>query len=250
MSKRVLGRLAIVAGLLGVLVLATAAPAMPAQPEAADMQLAAQPAWAGHATCGALVDVSLAGDPFDVGGYETKVNFDTAYFGYTSGGIQLTDFLATDRNGASRFTSGDDGTPPLEAIGAGNVKFGDYSWGTQAGANAPGQLATVELDIVQCGTGNVSLSESQVVDYLGTPFWLGTEASLSVPVHALVDVAAPFGLITAADVAAVSARYFQTVDSTCGSANYMLDVAAPFGLITAADVAAVSANYFQQTGCP
>ena len=246
MSKRVLGRLAIVVGLLGVLVLATAAPAMPAQPEAADMQVTALPAWAGHATCGALIDVSLAGDPIDVGGYETQLNFDTAYFGYTAGSIQLTEFLALDRNGAARFTSGDAGTPPLEAIGGGNVKFGDYSWGTQAGANAPGQLATVELDILQCGTGNVSLSNSQVVDYLGTPFSPGSEASLQATVFGLYDTNGSGGNITIADAIAVVNGL--GTSSAC-NANYHLDVNNSGGNITIADAIAV-VNQLGAPSCP
>ncbi|MEA3338114.1 MAG: hypothetical protein U9R25_19675 [Chloroflexota bacterium] len=244
-QRRNLQKFGVVAVLLGVLLLATAAPAIPAQPEAANVTLSTSPVWADH-SCPADVTVALAGDPVDVGGYETQVNFDAVHFGYTSGNIALTDFLS---DGGLRSTSGDDGTPFLEAIAATNVKFGDYSWGTSAGADSPGNLATVGLDVVACGSSSVSLSDSQVVDYLGTPFVLGTESSTSYAVYHLYDTNGdnlPF--VTSSDVLAVVSN-IGPWGGGC-SAGYQYDTnldGLPF--ITSSDVLAVVSN-IGPVSCP
>ena len=240
--------------LTGLLAVVTTETALPLETTAGSFELVPQETWAGHSTCGAVIDVNLNGDPTDVGGYETLLTFDDAYLDYTEGNIALTDFLTA---GGTRNSSGFDGgagAAMLESVHGSSLRFGDFSWPASLpaapGANAPGALASLMLDVVQCGNSTVSLSEIWLVDTSAAVLPLGAEPAVAVPVHHLLDVAPPFGIINAGDVGAVSARYFDLIDPTCGSADYMLDVAAPFGIINAGDVGAVAASYFAVTGCP
>lgn len=231
-------RLGVVAALAIVLALGAGAPALQAQPEAANMGLTTYNAWAGHPQCvgNAKVDVLLSGDPVSVGGYETKLNFDASKFSYAAGNINLTNFLAVN----GRSTSGAAGTPFLVATGANFVKFGDYSWGSNlTGPNAPGTLAQVGLTTLACGSSTVSLTESQVVSTQGAPFQSGTEASVPFVVRGLYDTNASGGNVTAADVNAVLAALGSS--GAC-NANYQFDTNNSGGNITAADVNAVLTN--------
>lgn len=232
-------RLAVVAVLVSIMVVAAGAPVLQAQPEAANMGLTTFNAWAGHPQCvgNAKVDVLLSGDPVSVGGYETKLTFDASKFSYTAGNVDLTNYLAVN----GRSTSGASGTPLLEATGANFVKFGDYSWGANlTGPNAPGTLAKVGLTTLACGTSSVGLSESQVVNTQGTAFTIGTQAN-NVPfvVRGLYDTNASGGNVTAADVNAVLAALGSS--GAC-NANYQFDTNNSGGNITAADVNAVLTN--------
>lgn len=231
--------------LIGLLMVATAAPATPAEPLGATVGITAPAAWAGHPACGAMAHVTLSGDSLDVGGYETRLSFNTAYLGYSSGRISQSDFLT---DGGTRRTGGDDGAVALEAAGAGSVKFGDYSWGTNSGADANGSpLATVRLDVVKCGASNLSLSETQVVNYKGDLLSLTSQAvNVPLTVHGLYDTNGSGGNITAADVATVLNAV--GTSSAC-DANYYLDTNQSGGNITAADVATVL-NSVGTPSCP
>ncbi len=238
-------RLGVAAALVAVLAVAAGAPVLQAQPEAANMGLTTYNAWAGHPQCvgNAKVDVLLSGDPVSVGGYETKLSFDASKFSYTTDNVDLTNYLAVN----GRSTSGASGTPVLEAIGANFVKFGDYSWGANpTGPNAPGNLARVGLTTLVCGTSNVSLSESQVVNTQGTAFAPGTQASVPFVVRGLRDTNASGGNVTIADAIAVS-----TALGTSGacSANYQYDINNSGGNITIADAIAVTTG-LGQPSCP
>jgi hypothetical protein len=184
------------------------------------------------------VQVALSGDALDVGGYEIRLSFNATYLGYTSGHVSQSAFL-TD-SGARR-TAGDDGAPVLESVGASSVKFGDYSWGAHGGADANGSaLAIVQLDVVKCGVSNLSLSETQVVNYKGDLFPLTDEAAnVALTVRGLYDTNGSGGNITAADVATVLNAV--GTSSAC-NANYFLDTNQSGGNITAADVATVLNN--------
>lgn len=238
MSKlRIMRRVGVVATLLGLLLLATAAPASPAAPAGATLGLSvASEYWAEHPGC-VTVDVTLDGVA-DVGGYETRLTYDTTHLGYSGGNITLSDFLTA---GGTRSHSGDDGTPLLEATDTNNVMFGDYSWGTNAGASASNSvLATVALDGVACGTGTLSLSDSQVVDYQGNVLTVDSEATnVPVTIHGIYDTNGSGGNVTAADVSTVLNGV--GTSSAC-TANYYLDVNKSGGNITAADVSLVLNN--------
>lgn len=236
--SKLMRRLSVVAALAVVLALVAGAPALQAQPEAANLGLTPYNAWAGHPQCvgNAKIDVLLSGDPVSVGGYETKLSFDASKFGYTSPNVFLTNFLAVN----GRSTSGASGTPLLEAATANSVKFGDYSWGSNmTGPNAPGTLAQVKLTTLACGTSNVSLSESQVVSTQGTAFPPGTQANVSYTVFGIYDTNGSGGNISGADVNAVLAALGSS--GAC-NANYQFDTNNSGGNITAADVNAVLGN--------
>lgn len=243
--SKLMRRLAVVATLVGVLVVAAGVPVLQAQPEAANMGLTTFNAWAGHPQCvgNAKVDVLLSGDPISVGGYETKLSFDASKFSYTANNVVLTTFLAVN----GRSTSGANGTPFLEAATANSVKFGDYSWGSNlTGPNAPGNLAQVKLTTLACGTSNVSLSESQVVSTQGNAFTPGTQATAAFNVRGLYDANASGGNVNAVDVQVV--RNGLGTSSAC-TANYHLDMNNSGGNINAVDVQLVK-NQLGQASCP
>lgn len=252
--KNIPRRIAVTLLLVSLLAVATTETALPVAPAAGSFELVPHEAWAGHSSCGAVIDVNLNGDSTDVGGYETLLTFDGAYLDYSEGNIGLTDFLTAGGTRSSIGFDGGAGAPAFESKEAGSLRFGDFSWTISLpappGATAPGDLASVMLDVVQCGNSTIGLSETWLVDTSAADLPLGAEPAVAVPIHHLLDVAAPFGIINAGDVGAVAARYFDLIDSTCGSADYMLDVAAPFGIINAGDVGAVAASYFAVTGCP
>ena len=79
-TRKLVGRLAVAAVLVGMMVVLTAAPAFPAQPEAGTISTGAGvQVWNGH-SCPANVLVSIAGLSAGLGGYETKVGWDPARF--------------------------------------------------------------------------------------------------------------------------------------------------------------------------
>lgn len=246
--RRMVRRLAAVTVLLGMLAIATAAPAMMAEPLGATLGIStATQYWAGHPTCGVPVDITLGGDVMNVGGYESKLTFNAARLGYTASNITRTSFLS---DGGTRSTSGASGTPLLEAVGAGNVKFGDYSWGTNAGADAPGTLAKAKLDVVSCGSSNLSLSETQVVDYQGNLFALTSQAT-NVPVkvnHRLNVNGDAIPVVTGQDVLAVVNALNSSVACTAGYQYNTNGDAIP--VVTGQDVLAVVNALNSSVACP
>lgn len=243
--SKLMRRVAVVAALVSVLVVAAGVPVLQAQPDVANMGLTTYNAWAGHPQCigNAKVDVLLSGDPVSVGGYETKLSFDPSKFSYTTDNVDLTNYLAVN----GRSTSGASGTPALEAVGANFVKFGDYSWGANlTGPNAPGTLAQVKLTTLVCGSSNVSLSESQVVNTQGTAFAPGTQATVPFNARGIYDANASGGNVNAVDVQVVKNGLGSS--SAC-TANYHLDMNNSGGNINAVDVQLVK-NQLGQPSCP
>ena len=241
--SRLMRRLIVVGAFVSILVVATAGVALQAEPEAASLGLTTAAAWAGHPQCIGVAKASVTQTGgVNVGGYETKLSFDAAKFSYTTQNINLNSYLAVN----GRQTSGQSGTPVLQAIGAGNVKWGDYSWGAGAGAGN-GTISIVGLNPLVCGTSNLSLSETQVVDTQGVVIPLGTQAqNVPYPIRGIFDANGSGGNVTAADV--------QVVKNALGSsgactANYQLDMNNSGGNVTAADVQVVK-NQLGQPSCP
>jgi hypothetical protein len=234
--------------LTGLLMAATAAPASPAEPLGATAVITAPAAWAGHPACGAQVQVTLSGDSLDVGAYETRLSFNTAYLGYTSGRISQSDFLT---DGGTRSTGGDEGTIALESISTGSVKFGDYSWGTNSGADADGStLATVQLDVVKCGASNLSLSETQIVNYTGDALQLTSQA-VNVPLqvnHQLNINGDAIPVVTGQDVLAVANAL--NASATCSTGYQYNANGDNIPVVTGQDVLTVANALNTSVACP
>ena len=145
-ARKLVGRLAVAVVLVGMMVLLTAAPAFPAQPEAGTISTGSGvQVWNGH-SCPADVPVNIVGLSAGLGGYEAKVGWDPARFSSVDAdiAISLTPYLT---NGGTRQQTGDSSTPALKAVSSGAVKYGAYSWGTgnPPGNMADGQLSTVSI---------------------------------------------------------------------------------------------------------
>ncbi len=246
--QRILARVMTLGLCAGLLMAATATPASPAAPLGATVGITAPAAWAGHPACGARVQVTLSGDSVDVGGYETRLSYNTAYLGYTPGRVSQSTFLT---DGGTRFTAGDDGTPALEAVGSGSVKFGDYSWGTNGGADANGSaLATVQLDVVKCGVSNLSLSETQVVNITGNAFPLSGQATtVPLTVHHRYNIngdAIP--VVTGQDVLAVANALNAPV--TCDAGYQYNANGDTIPVVTGQDVLTIANALNASVACP
>jgi hypothetical protein len=251
-ARKLVGRVAIAAVLVGTLVVLTAAPAFPAQPEAGTISTGSGvQVWNAH-NCPAAVPVNITGLSAGLGGYETKVGWDPARFSSADAdiAISLTPYLT---NGGTRFQTGDSSTPALKAVSSGAVKYGAYSWGTgnPPGNQAPGQLSTVSIKpTATCGNAALTMSETQLVDINGNVIALDAQTGSSVAVFSRYDTSGGGPLVSAADVSAVVAKLNQAVGGACGP-NYRYDTSLGGPLISAADVSAVVAKLNQSvtTAC-
>lgn len=251
-DTRWLRKVGALGALMALLPIVTAAPASPAAPLGAGIGLSPRPAWAGHPACRAPVDVTLSGDVVDVGGYETRLSFNTAFAGYTSGNVTPSDWL---NNGGTRRSGGDDGSTILQKPGAGSVKFGDYSWGTADGADAtasapPPKLATVGIDIVKCGSSSLSLSETQLVDVKGNVLPVSSQATnVPMAIHHMMNTngdAIP--VVTGQDVLAVANALNSSAACT---ANYQFNANSDnIPVVTGQDVLAVANALNSSVSCP
>ena len=188
-ARKLVGRLAVAAVLVGMMVVLTAAPAFPAQPEAGTISTGSGvQVWNGH-SCPADVPVNIAGLSAGLGGYETKVGWDPARFSSADAdiAISLTPYLT---NGGTRQQTGDSSTPALKAVSSGAVKYGAYSWGTgnPPGNMANGQLSTVSIKpTATCGSAALTLAETQLVDISGNLIALTAQTGSSVAVFSRYD---------------------------------------------------------------
>jgi hypothetical protein len=192
--------------------------------------------------------VNITGLGAGLGGYETKVNWDPARFSSADAdvSIALTPYLT---NGGTRSQTGDSGTPALNAVTSGAVKFGAYSWGTSnpPGNMAAGQLATVNVKpTATCGSAALTMSETQLVDINGAIIALTAQNGNNVSVFSRYDTNGVQSTINAADVTAVVNRLGQSTVSPCGT-NYQYNVNLVQSTINAADVTAVVAKLGQTT---
>lgn len=249
-------RLGVVAVLAIVLVLGAGAPALQAQPEAGTISAGINPVpgppvqvWNGH-NCPANVPVNISGLSAGMGGYETKIAWPAGRFNNTPAnvGVNLTTYLAFN----GRSTSGSNGTPLLKAVVGDSVKFGDYSWGPDnpVGNSANGQLATVALlPTATCGTANLIMSETQLVDINGSVIALTAQTGYPVSVFRRFDTNGDgLAFITSSDVLAV-VNAIGPWGGGC-SPGYQFDTnldGLPF--ITSSDVLAVVNNIGPAT-CP
>jgi hypothetical protein len=251
-ARKLVGRVAVAGVLVGMLVILTAAPAFPTQPEAGTISTGSGvQVWNGH-SCPANVPVSIAGLSSGLGGYETKVGWDPARFSSADAdiSISLTPYLT---NGGTRFQTGDSSTPALKAVSSGAVKFGAYSWGTgnPPGNQANGDLATVGIKpTATCGNATLTMSETQLVDINGNVIALTGQTGSTVAVFSRYDTSGGGALVNAQDVNAVVAKLNQAVGGTCGP-NYRYDASVGGALINAQDVNAVVAKLNQSvnTAC-
>jgi hypothetical protein len=240
---KLIRRLGLVVALVAVLAVAAGAPVLQAQPEGVTLSLTVPAMWENHPQCKASVTVGLTGVT-NVGGYETKLTFNSASYSLSPNNISLNNYLAVN----GRQSSGQDGTPFLVAPGAGHVKWGDYSWGAGAGAGA-GTISAVGLDVLACGTGRMSLSETQVVDTQGNLLTLDSQATnIPTVVHLRTDINGS-GAVTALDVNQVRNALNNGVVPQCGDNTYRFDVNNSGG-ITALDVNLVRNAVNTGATCP
>jgi hypothetical protein len=241
-ARKIVGRVAVAAVLVGTLVVLTAAPAFPAQPEAGTISTGSGvQVWNGH-NCPANVPVNIASLSAGLGGYETKVGWDSARF--SSANADITINIGTYlTNGGTRQQTGDGtpATPPLKAVSSGAVKYGAYSWGTgnPPGNQADGQLSTVSIKpTATCGSAALTMSETQLVDINGNVIALTAQNGSSVAVFSRYDTSGSGPLINTQDVQAVLQRLNQAVGAAC-TGNYRYDTSLGGPLINTQDVQAV-----------
>lgn len=243
--SKLMRRMAVVATLVGVLVVAAGVPVLQAQPEAGAISTGAGvQVWNGH-SCPANVPVNIAALGTGLGGYETKVAWPAGRFDNTAAnvGVTVSSYLAV--NGRTNSSAG--GTPLLKAVAGDTVKFGDYSWGAgnPAGNMADGQLATVALQpTATCGAAALTMSETQLVDINGGLIGLTSQTGSSVSVFSRFDTSGGGPLINSGDVNAVLAKLNQAVGGACGP-NYRYDTSLGGPLINSGDVNAVLAKLNQ-----
>jgi hypothetical protein len=245
-ARKLVGRLAVAAVLVGMMVVLTAAPAFPAQPEAGTISTGSGvQVWNGH-NCPAAVPVNITGLSAGLGGYETKVGWDPARF--SSADADITINIGTYlTNGGTRQQTGDSSTPALKAVSSGAVKYGAYSWGTgnPPGNMAAGQLSTVSIKpTATCGSAALTMAETQLVDISGNVIPLTAQTGSSVAVFSRFDASGSGALINSSDVNAVVAKLNQAVGGTCGP-NYRYDASVSGALINSSDVNAVVAKINQ-----
>ena len=242
-ARKLVGRLAVAAVLVGMMVVLTAAPAFPAQPEAGTISTGSGvQVWNGH-SCPADVPVNITGLSAGLGGYETKVGWDPARFSSADADIAINigTYLT---NGGTRQQTGDSSTPALKAVSSGAVKYGAYSWGTgnPPGNMAAGQLSTVSIKpTATCGSATLTMAETQLVDISGNLIALTAQTGSSVAVFSRYDTNGVQSTINAGDVTAVVSRLGQATVSPCGS-NYQYNTNLVQSTINAGDVTAVVAK--------
>lgn len=247
-ARKLVGRVAVAAVLVGTLVMLTAAPAFPAaQPEAGTISTGAGvQVWNGH-SCPANVPVNIAGLSAGLGGYETKVGWDPARF--SSADADITINIGTYlTNGGTRQQTGDSSTPALKAVSSGAVKYGAYSWGTgnPPGNQANGTLSTVSIKpTATCGSAALTLSETQLVDINGNVIALDAQNGGSVAVFSRYDVNGVQSVINSGDVNAVVGALGSST-SGC-DANYRFNTNLVQSVINSGDVNAVVAKLGQTT---
>lgn len=247
-NRRMIRRLGVAVVLVGMLALATAAPAFPAQPEGGSITTGTASVWNGH-SCPADVPVNISGLSAGLGGYETKVGWDPARFSSVDADITINigNYLT---NGGTRQQTGDSGTPALKAVSSGAVKFGAYSWGTgnPPGNQANGQLATVSIKpTATCGAANLTMAETQLVDINGNVISLTGQTGSTVNVYSRYDVNGVQSTINSGDVNAVVAKIGTVLTGAC-DANYRYNVNLVQSTINSGDVNAVVAKIGQTTG--
>lgn len=246
-NKRTLGKLAVVLSIVALMSVATAAPVIPAAPDAGTISTGSGvQVWNGH-NCPANVPVDIAGLSNGLGGYETKIAWPAGRFDNTPAnvGVTLTSYLAV--NGRTNSSAG--GTPALKAVAGDTVKFGDYSWGAgnPPGNSANGQLATTALKpTATCGSAALTMSETQLVDIGGTIIPLTNQNGSSVAVFSRYDVNGVQSTINSGDVNAVVGAFGQPTGGDCGP-NYRFNVNLVQSTINSGDVNAVVAKFGQQT---
>lgn len=247
-ARKLAGRLVVAAVLVGMLVLLTASPAFPAQPEAGTISTGSGvQVWNGH-NCPANVPVNIVGLSAGLGGYETKVGWDPTRFSSASADVTI-DIGAYLTNGGTRQQTGDSGTPALKNVSSGAVKYGAYSWGTgnPPGNQADGQLATVSIKpTATCGSAALTVSETQLVDISANVIPLTAQTGSSVAVFSRYDTSGGGPLINTGDVNAVLAKLNQATGGACG-VNYRYDTSLGGPLINTGDVNAVLAKLNQST---
>ena len=247
-NKRTLGKLAVVLSIVALMSVATAAPVIPAAPDAGTISTGSGvQVWNGH-NCPANVLVNIAGLSAGLGGYETRITWPAGRFSSTPADVTI-DVGTYLTNGGTRMQAGEDGTPPLKSVGTDTVKFGNYSWGTNnpPGNSADGQLATTGLlPTATCGNAALTMSETQLVDIGGTLIPLTNQNGSSVAVFSRFDTSGGGALISSADVTAVVDKLNQDAGGASG-ANYRYDTSLGGALISSADVTAVVAKLNQPT---
>lgn len=250
-NKRTLGKLAVVLSIVALMSVATAAPVIPAAPDAGTISTGSGvQVWNGH-SCPANVPVNIAGLSLGLGGYETRITWPAGRFSSTPADVTINvgTYLT---NGGSRMQAGDSGTPALKAVGTDTFKFGNYSWGANnpPGNSANGQLATVGLlPTATCGNAALTMSETQLVDIGGTLIPLSNQNGSTVAVRSLYDTNGDgLAFITSSDVLAV-VNHIGPWGGACNT-GYQYDTnldGLPF--ITSSDVLAV-VNHIGPATCP
>lgn len=237
------GRLAAVVGLLALLAVANAAPAIQASPDAGTLAVGAgAQVWNGH-SCSVPVAINVSGLGAGLGGYESKLSWAAGRFSSADADISINigNYLT---NGGTRQQTGDSSTPALKAVSTDAVKWGGYSWGTgnPPGNMADGLLSTVSLKpTATCGSVAMTLAETQLVDINGAVIALTAQNGGSVNVWSKFDVNNS-NTITGIDVSQVTAKLGQSV-TACGN-NYKYDLN-DSGTITGIDVSRVAAKLGQ-----
>ena len=247
-NRRTFGKLAVVLSIVALMSVATAAPVIPAAPEAGTISTGSGvQVWNGH-NCPASVPVNIAGLSTGLGGYETRITWPAGRF--SSAPADVTVNVGTYlTNGGTRQQAGDSGTPPLLAVGTDTFKFGTYSWGAgnPPGNSANGQLATSGLKpTATCGNAALTMSETQLVDVGGALIPLTNQTGSSVAVFSRFDTSGGGPVITSADVNSVLSKLGQAVGGVCGP-NYRYDTSIGGPVITSADVNAVLGKLGQTT---
>lgn len=229
-----MGKLAFPLGMLLLLLSATVAFALPAQPQppseaatsplAGTVAAAAASVWNGH-NCSVVVPINVSGLSAGLGGYETRLNWPAGRFSTASADVTINigTYLT---NGGLRSQSGTSGTPLLKAIVGDSVKFGNYSWDdapVDPGNSANGQLATVSLKpTATCGAAALTLSETQLVDINGSVISLTAQNGATASVFSRFDINGN-GFIQNNDASLVRNMVGQPKGGTCGT-NYKFDV--------------------------
>ena len=237
------GRLAAVVGLLALLAVANAAPAIQASPDAGTLAVGAgAQVWNGH-SCSVPVAINVSGLGAGLGGYESKLSWAAGRFSSADADISINigNYLT---NGGTRQQTGDSSTPALKAVSTDAVKWGGYSWGTgnPPGNMANGLLSTVSLKpTATCGSVAMTLAETQLVDINGAVIALTAQNGGSVAVFSRYDTNGLQSTINAGDVTAVVNRLGQSTVVPCGT-NYQYNTNLVQSTINAGDVTAVVAK--------